>query len=182
MTVEADAVELLLTRGADTMAHPGGTLSAHLRRVRDRLAGWGASQDVVLAGLCHASYGTDGFPTPLLDAGDRDRLAAVIGRPAEALVYLYCCCDRGFSYPTLAESDGSFLDRFSGEKFVPTLSVRRNFVEITVANELDIAAVSAEFRDEYGFALLAMFTRLRALMSGPAWRDCQEILSSPARR
>jgi hypothetical protein len=59
--VEA-AQKLLRARGAGGLPHPGGTLLEHLSRVRAQLAAWGAAPAVQLAGLCHAAYGTDGFP------------------------------------------------------------------------------------------------------------------------
>jgi hypothetical protein len=55
-------VEGLRARGADSVEHPGGTLLEHLRRVADRLGRQGADPDTVAAGLCHAAYGTAGFP------------------------------------------------------------------------------------------------------------------------
>src|SRR4029079_13032326 len=54
--------EFLIARGAAELRHPGGTLLAHLRRTHDTLAGWGARPALRLAGLAHATYGTDGFP------------------------------------------------------------------------------------------------------------------------
>src|SRR5262245_36232371 len=90
----AAAIALLTERGARELPHPGGTLLAHLRRVHDVLAGWGARPVLRLAGLCHAFYGTDGFATALGELSRRDELAAVIGEDAERLVYLYASCDR----------------------------------------------------------------------------------------
>ncbi len=37
------------------MAHPGGTLLEHLRRVAALLRSWGADPAVEVAGLCHAN-------------------------------------------------------------------------------------------------------------------------------
>ncbi|MGY5125449.1 DUF6817 domain-containing protein [Streptomyces nigrescens] len=82
----SQAVALLRELGAETLDHPGGTLLAHLRRVQEQLATWGARPALQLAGLCHAFYGTDGFATPLLPLDRRTELAAVIGAEAEALV------------------------------------------------------------------------------------------------
>lgn len=83
-----DAGEALLrTRGADSIDHPGGTLLAHLVRVASLLAEWGADDDVQLAGLCHAAYGTDGFGVALLGLDERALVIEAIGQNAEALVY-----------------------------------------------------------------------------------------------
>lgn len=74
---------------ADQMPHPGGTLLAHLGRVQGLLADWGADAVVQTAGLCHATYGTDGFAPALLPLSDRATLVTLIGEQAESLVYLY---------------------------------------------------------------------------------------------
>ena len=58
----AAVAEALASRGAAGIAHPGGTLLAHLERVHALLTEWGARPAVRLAGLCHAYYGTDRFP------------------------------------------------------------------------------------------------------------------------
>lgn len=63
-SVVTQADGFLRELGAEDIPHPGGTLLAHLRRVRTRLASWDARPALQLAGLCHAFYGTDGFPTP----------------------------------------------------------------------------------------------------------------------
>ncbi|MGW3104985.1 DUF6817 domain-containing protein [Streptomyces sp. NPDC001100] len=160
------------------MPHPGGTLVAHLQRVRDRLAGWGARPALQLAGLCHACYGTDGFPTALLpvDTG-RAGLAEVIGAEAEAIVYLYGACDRKATYPGLAEADGVFRDRFTGALHRPGPQLRRDIAELTAANELDLIRHDFTFRDRWGPQLLALFTRFKPLLSQPAWSDCRSALT-----
>jgi hypothetical protein len=104
----ADAEDFLRERGAGDIAHPGGTLLDHLWRVRDLLDEWGASVEVQLAGLCHASYSTDGFAVNLIEITERSCLLHVIGSEAEASVYLYGSCDRGYTYPLL----GTFPVRF----------------------------------------------------------------------
>jgi hypothetical protein len=172
----AAAAALLAWRGAAGISHQGGTLLAHLQRVHALLAQWGARPAVRLAGLCHAFYGTDGFATALGSPGRRAELAAIIGEEAERLVYLYASCDRRFSYPHLAEPAGPFKDRFTGTVLRPPLSLRRDFAELTAANELDIAAVSPDFRAQAGPGLLRLFTSWKTLLSGPAWQSVQTTL------
>ncbi|WP_433451153.1 DUF6817 domain-containing protein [Streptomyces sp. CA-142005] len=173
----ATAVAFLRDLGAADLAHPGGTLLAHLRRVERQLAEWGARPALRLAGLCHACYGTDGFPEPLLPPGRRAELAAVIGAEAEALVYLYGSCDRAATYPALAEDDGLFQDRFTGRAHVPGAGPRRDFAELTAANELDLARRDPAFRGRWGPDLLALFTRVRPLLSPSAWSACETVLA-----
>jgi hypothetical protein len=56
---------------------------AHLKRVKALLDSWGARPALAAAGLCHAFYGTDGFPTALLDLehrADLDTPPSLAGR------------------------------------------------------------------------------------------------------
>lgn len=171
------AIALLRELGAAGIAHPGGTLLAHLQRVQEQLAVWDARPALQLAGLCHAFYGTDGFPVALLSLDRRDELAAAIGVEAEGIVYLYASCDRKATYPTLADADASFHDRFTGRARIPEPQLRRDFAELSAANELDIARIDPTFREKWGSELLALFTRFRPLLSQPAWSDCHVVLA-----
>ncbi|MFJ7076268.1 DUF6817 domain-containing protein [Streptomyces sp. NPDC098781] len=171
-TPTARAESLLERLGAADVPHPGGTLLAHLRRVRTRLATWNARPAVQLAGLCHACYGTDGFPTALLSLDDRARLTDVIGAEAESIVYFYAACDRAVVHPTLVDQDAFFRDRFTGRSHTPDMALRRDLAELTAANELDLADHDPAFRERYGADLLTLFRRFRPLLSGSAWNDC----------
>jgi len=173
----AAATEALASRGAAGISHPGGTLLAHLERVYALLGQWGARPALQRAGLCHAFCGTDGFAIALGDRSRRGELAAMIGEQAERLVYFYASCDRRFSYPHLAKPAGPFKDRFTGIVLRPPLSLRRDFVELTVANELDIAAVNPDLRSRAGPALLRLFTSWRNLLSEIAWQSVHTTLS-----
>ncbi|HEX2316067.1 MAG TPA: hypothetical protein VHJ17_20160 [Thermomonospora sp.] len=166
---EIAALALLDGRGAERIPHPGGTLLAHLRRVHGLLATWDARPALRLAGLCHAFYGTDGFATALGTTEEREVLASVIGEEAEGIVRFYAGCDRDFSHPGFAEG-GPFRDRFTGEVSDPPERLRRDFAELTVANELDIARIDPEFRERHGPALRGLFWSWRDLLSAPARR------------
>ncbi|MGW8725115.1 DUF6817 domain-containing protein [Streptomyces sp. NPDC055808] len=172
---------MLEAAGAAEIEHPGGTLSAHLARTSDRLSAWGARPALVSAGLCHAFYGTDGFAVALLDLERRADLAETIGAEAEALVYFYASCDRAASYPQLADEEGPFVDRFTGERLRPDLAARRDFAELTAANELDLAMVSAEFHARHGAGLRALFGRWRSLLSPAARAHCADVLGATGR-
>ncbi|MET9435991.1 DUF6817 domain-containing protein [Streptomyces sp. NPDC006551] len=171
------ARNLLIARGADRLEHPGGTLLTHLERVEARLAGWGARDELRLAGLCHAFYGTDGFPEGLLPLDRRDVLAEAIGAEAEELVHFYASCDRKVSYAGMAEEGGAFRDRFTEETHTPGWGRRADFAELTAANELDLAVENPEFRAEWGGPLLRLFTRWRSLLSEAAFTDARETLT-----
>jgi hypothetical protein len=115
------------------------------------------------AGLCHAFQGTDGFATALLDLEHRADLVKAIGTDAVAMVYFYASCDRKASHPSLQDDDGLLVDRFTCTQFIPGVRQRRDFAELTAANELDLVAVSRDIRARYGSGLLDLFTR---------WRHC----------
>lgn len=167
---------LLLGSGADALSHPGGTLLTHLDRVRAQLITWEARPALRLAGLCHAAYGTDGFPAALLPTGRRGDLAEVIGAEAEAIVYAYGSCDRAATYPGLADPGGPLHDRFTGTARALEPRLRRDLAELIAANELDLARQDPAFRERWGAELLELFTRLRPLLSEVAWSDCRAVL------
>jgi hypothetical protein len=176
----AAVVSALSSRGAARIAHPGGTLLAHLERVGALLDQWGARPTVRSAGRCHAWYGTDGFEAALGDVTNRDELAVLIGADAEQLVYFYASCDRRFSYPQLAERDGLFRDRFTGTVLCPPTTTRRDLAELTAANELDIMVVNPSSRANHGAQLLELFTSWKNLLSNAAWQAIQTSLSTSA--
>lgn len=160
-------------RGADGIAHPGGTLLAHLGRVADLLASWGADGDVQAAGLCHAVYGTDGYDRSLADLSERVAVTALIGRRAEELVYLYGSCDRAAVYPRLGATAVVFTDRFSGLDHQPDADALRAFLEITAANEFDVMVHNTELAAMHGAALYQLFERTGDQLSPAAldaWR------------
>ncbi|MFG2718921.1 DUF6817 domain-containing protein [Streptomyces sp. NPDC048416] len=172
---------MLETAGAAGIEHPGGTLLAHLLRTSELLAAWGARPALVSAGLCHAFYGTDGFPVALMDLDRRTELAAAIGTEAEHIVYVYASCDRTASYRQLAEDKGVFMDRFTGESTCPAAQERQDFAELTAANELDLAGVSPRSHHDRAAGLLGLFTRWRGLLSEPAWAHCCRVLGGADR-
>jgi hypothetical protein len=179
MEPEDEAARLLTRLGAGAIGHPGGTLLDHLSRVRGLLASWGARRELRMAGLCHAAYGTDGFPTALLTLDRRAELAAVIGPEAERIVYEYASCDRKATYPALADDRKAvFRDRFTGLSFAPPLALRRDFAELTAANELDLVLTNPVFAARWGEELLRLFTRLRPLLSEAAWKGCVSACGS----
>ena len=149
MDVAAAVTELLRSRGAAEIDHPGGTLDAHLERVRLRLADLGASVDLQLAGRAHAVYGTDGFSVVLLSLEERPLLAGLIGVDAEALVYRYAACDRKRTWGELPTTR-RVHDRFTGSAETLSAGEARAFAELSLVNELDIAEQAPGFLDQHG--------------------------------
>jgi hypothetical protein len=172
--------ELLIRHGATDMEHPGGTLLAHLRRVRDQLAAWGARDALQLAGLCHAVYGTDGFPPSLVDVtADRPVVREVVGEEAEAIIHFYASCDRRHLYPQAGATTVDFLDRWSGEHTTLPSTALADFWELSFANELDIVRQSEQMRSAIGPSLWDLWAPARPWVSEPA-RAAFEAELAPA--
>lgn len=175
---EPAARAFLEATGAASIAHPGGTLLDHLHRTAARLASWGASRPLVRAGLCHAAYGTDGFDRALLDPTNRSRLAAVIGPEGEDLVFLYGSCDREFTYHQLAIGSGRFRDRFTGIVMSPEPARLDQFMELTLANELDIVSHDQQAAKRIWPALTSLVECCHDRVSIPAWNAYLEARSA----
>lgn len=176
----ADAhLEVLEDWGAGAMPHPGGTLLAHLERTANLLAAWGASDDLVLAALFHATYGTDGFALSLKDLDERDVLRAQIGEAAEAIAWFYAACDREATYPTITPGEPCvFRDRFTGNDITPSKAQLYDFVELTIANELDLVDHNPAFADQHGAGFKALFGRWLPLASDGAKAYYQDVLGA----
>ncbi len=181
MTEDKDAVDravaLLTERGAEGLAHPGGTLLEHLRRVHTMLRDWDEPDEVALAGLTHAAYGTDGFGQALLTLDERDLLRETIGATAEQTVYLYCACDRDTVYPLMGQGSPSFRNRFTGADERLDAEDLRRFADLTAANEIDVTTHNPDLMTRYGDAFRTLFTRMHPHLSKPARQACKETFS-----
>ena len=163
--------------GAEAVEHPGGTLLAHLVRTRDLLADWGAPPYLVQAGLFHAAYGTDGFAPSLLSLDQRDVLQAEIGEEAEAFVWFYASCDRTATYPTIGDGKSCvFRDRFLKADFTPSEQQLRDFVELTMANELDLVSQNPDFAVLHADGFKELFGGWLDLATGPAKAYFRSVL------
>jgi pimeloyl-ACP methyl ester carboxylesterase len=172
------AIVAFARRGALEIEHPGGTLLDHLVRTGEALRSWGAADDLVLAGVAHAAYGTDGFDTAPFALDERSTVAEVIGEDAETLVYLYASCDRRATLPRIGRSENAmFHDRFTGTSRTLSAREHHSLAELTVANELDLVRHSPVFHDEHGPALRALFTAWTDVVSEGARMSVQELLS-----
>lgn len=136
-TTARRAFALQRSLGADRLDHPGGTLLAHLHRVHALTVEWSATPRTQLAAICHATYGTDGFP--LMATTERRRLEGIIGSDAESLVHLYGACDRSNTYRNLGRQPLPVHDRFTGDITPIHEADLVDFAVLTIANELDVA-------------------------------------------
>ncbi|MEU5872746.1 DUF6817 domain-containing protein [Glycomyces sp. NPDC047369] len=171
-----DGVRAWLRRhGAEQIAHPGGTLYAHLCRVSERLAVLGRSRDVQAAGLTHAVYGTDGFDRTLLDRADRAVLRDLVGTDAEELVYLYGACDRGRSWRELART-GEVFDRFTRQVRTPDDCQLRSLVDLSIVNELDVVEHDPAMLNRHGAYFRELFASWTPIASEQVIREAQRVL------
>jgi hypothetical protein len=167
----ADVVTALEGWGAAEIPHPGGTLLDHLRRTEAKLRSWAAPDDLALAGLCHAAYGTDSFAPHLLPLDGRPTLVTLIGSAAEDLVYRYASWDRPFVYPQLGTSEVvAVRNRFDGSVTRAPAVGQAPLVELTFANELDINEKNRDFAVAFESTLAPMFARCRELVSAAAYQ------------
>jgi pimeloyl-ACP methyl ester carboxylesterase len=158
-TAEWPALALLRDRGAERLVHPGGNLLDHSLRVRDLVTAWGGRRRARLAALCHATYGTDGFPGHLLPPENRTPLRTAIGDEAEALVHRYGACDRRKTYAHLGTVPLALTDRFTGRVVALAGEELADFALLTIANELDVARTAnpaPELRDSIRTLVAAM--------------------------
>jgi hypothetical protein len=163
--------------GADDFPHVAGSLRAHLERTEARLRGFGARDALCRAGLHHAIYGTAGIDGALLALSARKAVARTISDEAEEIVYHYAACDRDRFHPRIGTRDEcAFADRFDGRDHAITTSLLRDFCELTLANELELASSSPAFRGKHRHHLLALTERMRAHLSVAAYAAMRETL------
>jgi hypothetical protein len=152
--------------GAGEFGHFNGSLAAHLRGTEALLRAWGANESLCAAGLYHAVYGTDGYQPALMPLADRNVISTLIGPEAEALAYLYGACDRKDFYPRIGTGDQlMFADRFTNSKYAIERVQLAALCELTIANELEIASDSAEFRARNGASISRLLERMSGLVS-----------------
>jgi hypothetical protein len=175
-------LEFLRRHGADTTPHIFWDLLSHLIGVETLVRSWGGSDLLALAALSHATYGTHGFEPYLLEQGSRSELVDVIGPEAEALVYFYASCDRGAFYPQLTspvtvQSDLRFLDRFDARQSEPSAEYVTLFVDLTLANEVELAVSSPGGPGEWTW--LADFCRNAGRWASPSFAAGATALLHP---
>jgi hypothetical protein len=177
-------VAFLRAHGAQSTPHIFGDLLSHLIGVETLVRAWGGSDLLALAALGHATYGTDGFEPFILEVEQRSELVDAIGPKAEAFVYFYAACDRGAFYPQLAAPETdlealSFRDRFTGSLSAPSAEYVTLFVDLTFANEVELACASPGGPTEWTW--LADFCRDTERWASPEFSAGATALLQPAR-
>ncbi|SMC20314.1 hypothetical protein SAMN02745857_00907 [Andreprevotia lacus DSM 23236] len=167
--------------GAGEFIHLNGSLAEHLHGTASLLHAWGADTTLVQAGLFHAAYGTAGYGEALAPLSLRNAIADLIGTGAEALVYLYCACNRALYYPRLGTPAQSRLpDRFSdSERRLSDWQIAA-LCELTAANETEIALHSKTFLQQYGSELHALFQHMAPWLSATARAETSRVFAPHA--
>ena len=161
--------EVLKKLGAGDFQHLNGSLEAHLKGTQKILESWSGSETLQTAGLFHAAYGTSAFEENMVSLNQRKEIAAVIGESEEALVYLYCSCDRDHVFSQFGKKQTiNFKDRFTNSVFELSETDARLFCELTVANELELVYSSDEFKQMHGVSLFSLFKKLTPYLSKSA--------------
>jgi hypothetical protein len=177
MTSRLDhALQKLRELGANELDHINGDLAQHLKGDYALLEAWSNPEPVCMAGLYHATYGTQAFPAELLPLARRRDVAAIIGEEAEELVYFYAACDREYTYRRIISGGQPvYRDRFTERSFQPDPMTLAAFSELTLANELEISIENHEHRERYRRSYVELFTSFEGLVSPRAFRaylDC----------
>lgn len=171
--------------GAGGLPHTGRTLTDHLRATYEVLVAWGQPEHVCLAGIAHSVYSTDAFTDAVVGFDERDRVRALIGPDAEALVHLYCTADRPAARDAVGRDGGDLLpmvDRRDGsERAVPAASVG----DLAVINLANLAEQGghAELPPDHWVAAASRWGRLArrwAEVVPSVFDDCRAEVSDEA--
>lgn len=175
----SDKFKELANLGAGEFEHLDGNLVEHLNGTRQLLEKWGASAELLDAGLYHAAYGTGGFDESLVSISQRDRIVNIIGVASEEIVFQYCACDRNCFFSKIGQTPNpEFKNRFTGTTYHLSEEMLRNFCELTAANEIDIASDNAAFLEQHGADLNDLFVKMSGYLSVPAQEKAAEIFGA----
>jgi hypothetical protein len=169
--------EKLKEFGVGEFVHLNGSLVAHLTGTYNLLVNWGNDEALCRTGLYHAVYGTSGYADQLVRLENRDTIKTLIGDEAENIVYGYCACHREKFWPQIGKVDKPiFRDRFTGDEYSVGVEWLKNFCELTVANELEIAKNSNTFIEEFGTELRPLFVSMKPYLSTAAYASFCDTL------
>jgi hypothetical protein len=173
----------LLALGADAFPHVAGSLAPHLLRTASVLQRWGGRPALCLGGLYHAVYGTDGIRGSLVALDRRGDVADVIGSDAESIAYLYGACDRDAFHPRIGtDASLQFVDRFTRSEYPIDDAALRDFCELTLANEVELARSSDAFLAKHRRDLARLAGQMHAFVSAAARDACAHLFGSAGDR
>jgi hypothetical protein len=161
------ALAFLQDWGAFSAAHLGTPLIVHLRGVHALLQAWGAREALCLAGLLHAVGGTEHFST-VIKPIEID-LDAAFGAEVAALVALHADADRAAVWPQFGQAGAFNYWTRTGQSRALSERERRDYSELTMANELEILRRDRAHRDRHGGYFCTALAPLKPWVSGLAW-------------
>src|SRR5215471_1629833 len=158
--------------GAADFQHLNGPLINHLEGTYEYLKAWSNREELCVAGLYHAVYGTAAFDKSLISISKRDQIAGIIGPEVEHIVYYYGACDRDILYPQIGRTDEiSYRNRFTGGTEILTQEMLSDLLELTLANELEIVTRDRAFLEKQRSRYDALFARFEKYVSRPAYES-----------
>ncbi|WP_438392415.1 DUF6817 domain-containing protein [Caballeronia sp. DA-9] len=164
--------------GTDAIMHFGRPLTVHLIETGRWLEKRGSSPALVAAGAFHSIYGTEEFRVSAVSLERRPEVRQIIGKEAEALVYLFCTADRGalFSGQTAAPYSVP----------LPSVATRANLdeatfaalLELEAANIVDSALHQPDAPPTAGQFWLARFESVKTRLSDSAYETARDVLTN----
>jgi hypothetical protein len=101
------------------------------------------------------------------------RVAGSIGSDAESIAYLYGACDRDAFHPRIGtDASLQFVDRFTRSEYPIQDATLRDFCELTLANELELAQSSDAFSIKHRGELARLAAQMRRFVSANAHDAC----------
>ena len=136
MTEDKAFFSYLREQLTDSVAHAKGTLYEHLLGTYTLLKAWGADETVCRAGLFHSVYGTNVFTTHSIPLTNRTKVAALIGKDAEHLAFLFSRIERPERLLETLEH-GRVIDTFTKQSELIQKKDVTDIVTIEIANLIE---------------------------------------------
>ena len=113
-------------------------------------------------------------------------MRALVGGPAELLIYRYGACERRRTWPSLGET-AQVCDRFTGATETLGPDDLRGFADLSIVNELDViehstdngrsASSRAEIAARYGDYFRTLFEAWTPIASPTVIADARAVLA-----
>lgn len=165
--------------GAGDFQHLNGDLLSHLEGTVTILTQYQARPALQRAGLYHAAYGTAGFEQALVATEQRAKIRGLLGTEAEDIVYHYCACDRDKVWPQFQDiivnaEQLTYHNRFTQAQYTLTPQQWRDFCQLTLCNEMELAQHSRDFVQNHGGFLWDLSVRMRTWVGDAMLQGAKE--------
>lgn len=181
--IEKKYLDFLIQHGADKTPHRSdGMLLEHLVGTYNILADWGNDKTLALAGLFHSVYGTKSFKTQTLGLQFRDDVRALIGEDTEALVYVFCCINRGELRGLASKAKLELFDRFEQIHFTISPAMLKNLMEIESANIYEQIINTPQIPEKDLLGIMFLIEKDKLQLSERAYSAWQDFYHSQTAR